>query len=156
MTCHRFVNVHRGERRHVKAGQPHIHNDGDFQRVVVVLELLCHFVLVTFVADYFPPLFGVVVAGGHNHADLFRPLRAHGENPMVNLHRYGAGVGYNHRLARQFVLAVFFVVLHNVVAQGDYGLPCAEDGVHLPEFLFALLDSIGFGVRRHDVVLGVD
>ena len=73
---HRLVNIHRGKGRHIKACEPHIYNDCDFKRTVVVLEFLCKFVLVVLITDYLTPFFRVVVAGSHYNCNLFRPSRA--------------------------------------------------------------------------------
>ena len=71
-----LVNIHSGKGRHIKACEPHIYNDCDFKRTVVVLEFLCKFVLVVLITDYLTPFFRVVVAGSHYNRYLFRPSRA--------------------------------------------------------------------------------
>ena len=73
---HWLVNIHSGKGRHIKACEPHIYNDCDFKRAVVVFEFLCKLVLVVLVADYLTPFFRVVVAGSHYNRNLFRPSRA--------------------------------------------------------------------------------
>ena len=73
---HRLVNIHSCKGRHIKACEPHIYNDCDFKRAVVVFEFLCKLVLVVLIADYLTPFFRVVVAGSHHNRNLFRPSRA--------------------------------------------------------------------------------
>ena len=76
VALHRLVNIHSGKGRHIKACEPHIYNDCNFKRTVVVFEFLCKLVLVVLVADYLTPFFRVVVAGSHYNRNFFRPSRA--------------------------------------------------------------------------------
>ena len=111
VAAHGLVNIHRRQRRHVEARQPHIHHDSDFQRTAVVLENLGQLVPAAFVADDLAPFLRVFVALGHHHGDLFGPIGAKLQNPLVNLHRNGAGIGHDHRLARQEIGAEIFIVV---------------------------------------------
>ena len=70
---HGLIDIHRGQRRHVKASQPHIHHDGDLQRAFVVLKFPRQVLPVAFVPDNGPPLLRVFVALRHYDGDLFHP-----------------------------------------------------------------------------------
>ena len=68
-----LIDIHCSEGGNIKAGQPHIHDDSDFQRRVIVFEFPRHIVLMSFVADNLTPFFGIVIALRHDHCNLFRP-----------------------------------------------------------------------------------
>ena len=61
MPGHRLVHIHGGQRRHIKTGEPHIHDDGNLHRVIVVLELLGQLFLVLLVAYDVVPFLRIVV-----------------------------------------------------------------------------------------------
>ena len=46
VSMHGLVHIHRGQRRYIKTGQPHIDNNGNLHRVIVILELARQFFLV--------------------------------------------------------------------------------------------------------------
>ena len=96
---HGLVHIHRGQRRHIKTGQPHIDNNGNLHRVIVILELACQFLLMGLRPDDFFPVFRVVVSAGHYDTDLFFPARTDFQNAPVDLHGNRSGVSNNHRLA---------------------------------------------------------
>ena len=73
MPSHWFINVHRSEGGNIKACQPHIYDDSDFQRRIIVFEFPRHVVLMGFVPDNLAPFFGVVVALRHDYCNLFCP-----------------------------------------------------------------------------------
>ena len=77
VAMHRLVYIHRCKGRNIKSCQPHIHDNGNFQRAVVVLELFCQLVLMALVADDRPPFFRVFVAFRHYDSNLLRPGGAH-------------------------------------------------------------------------------
>ena len=153
---HGLVDIHGGERRHVETGEPHIHHNGDFHGRIVVLKPPRQLLLVRLVADDPPPILRVGVALGHHHAHLLRPVRAQLQNPLINLHGDGAGIGHNHGLAGEQVGAVILVVVENIADQRIDGLIRAEDGLHLPQLFLALFNDGGVGILRHDVILGVN
>ena len=156
MTGHRLIDIHCGKGRNIKAGQPHIHNDSDFKRRVVVFELSRHIFFVSLIADYFTPFFGIVVALRHDNCDLFRPSRTQFQNPLVYLHGDGAGVGNNHRLSGQNIGAIVFVMVENIVYQRTDRLVSPQNCLHLAKFLFALFDNIRIGILCHQVILIVN
>ena len=153
---HGLVHVHGGQGRYVKTGEPHVHHDGDFQRGVVVLEFAGQLLLVGLVADDLPPFLRVVVALGHDHGDLFRPVRVKLEYALVNLHGDGAGIRHNHGLAREQMGAVVFVMVQNVIHQRGDGLVRPQNGLHLAQLLFAFFDDVRVGILRHQVIFRVD
>ncbi len=75
VTGHRLVDIHGGQRWHIKARQPHIHHNSDFQRGGIVLEFSSQFLLTGLITNDFSPLFGVVIALGHDNRHFFRPCR---------------------------------------------------------------------------------
>ena len=75
MSGHRLVNIHCCKRWHIKSGQPHINNNCNFKRTVVILKFFCKLVFVVLVSNYFTPFFWVIVAGSHNNCNLFCPSR---------------------------------------------------------------------------------
>ena len=156
MTGHRLIDIHCGKGRNIKAGQPHIHNDSDFKRRVVVFELSRHIFFVSLIADHFTPLFGVVVALRHDNCDLFRPSRTQFQNPLVYLHGDGAGVGNNHRLSGQNIGAIVFIMVENIVYQRTDRLVGPQNCLHLAKFFFALFDNIRIGILCHQVILIVN
>ena len=153
---HGLVHIQRGQGRHVKAGQPHIHHDGDLQGGFVVLEASGQRVPVGLVADYLAPFLRVVVFLGHDHRDFLCPGGAQFQDSTVDLHGDGAGVRHDHRLARQQIRPVVFVMAQNVADQRVDGLVRAQDGLHLAQFLFAFLDGVGIRVLGHRIVFLVD
>ena len=133
MAPHGLVHVHRGKRGDVEAGEPHVHDDGDFEGVVVALEAPLHVLLVVegpatglgAVGDPMGdvvPLLGVLVARRHHHSDLVPPLRPELHELEIDGHGYGARVGDNHCLAGEESLAVLLVVGNYVAAERVYRL----------------------------------
>ena len=160
VTLHGLEHVHSRQAGHVEAREPHVHDDGYLHRVVVALELALHVLLVRRAAADVEPLLGVLVAHGHDDADLVLPGGPHLHQPVVDLHRDGPAVGHDHCLAGQHVGAVRLVVIHDVGAERVDGLGRAEDGVHAAQLVLAALDAGGvcvLGVLRVDgVKLGKD
>ena len=156
ITAHRFIDVHGCQRRNIKPGQPHIHNDGNLHRIVVVLEFSGEFFFPGFRADDFFPIFRIVVAAGHHDPDLFFPIWANLQNAAIDLHSDRPGVGDDHRLTGQQICPVLFVMCHDVVAEGgDSGIG-AKHALHLAQHLFALLDGLRGALRFEKVVGGVN
>ena len=86
MTFHRLENVHRGKTGHIEASEPHINNDGDLQRVVLILELALHLFFMRGPSAYAEPFFGVLVPHGHDYAKLVRPIGTQLHHALVDLH----------------------------------------------------------------------
>ena len=155
---HRFIYVHRCQRRHIKAGKPHIHHDNDLQRTGIIFKLLGKFFFITFIADDFAPLFRILVALGHHNSDLFCPARTKLQNALINLHRYSAGVGNDHRLARKKIRAVILVMIQDIKDQGINRLGISENRFHLAKHLLALPDHslICLAGSCHEVIFLVN
>ena len=156
VTCHELVYIHGGQRGHVKPGQPHVHHNGNLHGGVVVLELPGQLLLVGLVANDLPPLLRVVVALGHHHPHLFRPAGAQLQNPVVDFHGDGAGVGHDHGLACEQIRPVILIMVQNVVHQGVHRLVRPQNGLQLAQLLFALFNHRRVGVLGQQVILGVD
>lgn len=59
VALHRFIDIHCCKRWYIKARQPHIYDNGNFQRAVIILEFLCQFVFVVLVSnDFYAILLG--------------------------------------------------------------------------------------------------
>ena len=101
----------------IEAGEPHVDNDGDLHGVIVVLELTSQFFFVVLGADNLFPVFGVIVAAGHNDTDLFLPAGSDLHQLAVNLHGDRAGVCHDHCLTCQQIGAVAFVVGDDIIHQ---------------------------------------
>lgn len=117
VAAHGLIDVHRGQRGHVEARQPHVSDDGYLHRVVVVLELAGQLLLVGFVANDLLPVFGVLVRTAHHHLHFLRPPGAELQYLAIDLDGDGAGQRHDHRLARQFLSAVVLVVVDNIPCQ---------------------------------------
>ena len=114
---HGLVDVHGGQGGYVKACQPHVHHNGDFHRVVVVLEFSGQLLLVALCADNRLPLLRVVVAAGHDNPDFLRPAGPQLQQLPVDLHGDGPGEGHDHGLSGEEICPVILVVGHNVLTQ---------------------------------------
>ena len=114
VTLHWFIDIHCCKGWYIKARQPHIYDNGNFQGTVIILEFLCQFVFVVLVSNDFTPFFRVFVALGHYNGDFFRPRWAQFENAVVYLHSNGTRICNNHRLTCEQVRTVIFVVVKNV------------------------------------------
>ena len=93
-----------------------------------------------FCTDDFFPILRVIVATRHNYADFFVPCRAQLQKFSINLHRNRARIRHDHRLARQKISAVLFVMVDNIFAQGLNGRICPQHTLHLPQHLFAFFN----------------
>ena len=156
MSGHGLINIHRRQRGNIKAGEPHIHNNGDFQRIVVVFELTGKLIFAGLVADDTAPFFGIVIAGSHHNSDFLIPSGTHFQKFPVNIHCNRAGVRHDHGFAGQFLRPVVFVVIHNVVAESFYGLWRTEDTFHLAQLFFAFFNGVSFGVLCKQFIFCVD
>ena len=93
-----------------------------------------------FCTDDFFPILRVIVATRHNYADFFVPCRAQLQKFSINLHRNRARIRHDHRLARQKISAVLFVMVDNIFAQRLNGRVCPQHTLHLPQHLFAFFN----------------
>ena len=85
MAAHRLIHIHCRKGRHIKSGQPHIHNNRDFQRTGVILKFDSKLILMCFIADDLAPVFGIFVAGGHHNSNFLCPVLVNLQNLAVNL-----------------------------------------------------------------------
>ena len=115
VAVHGLVHIHGGKRRHIKTGQPHIHDNRNLERVVVVLESACQFFLVRFGADDVFPILGVFVAARHHNGDFFFPCGAQVKDFAVNLNGNRAGIRHDHRFSGQKICTVLLVVRDNIL-----------------------------------------
>ena len=98
IATHRLVHIHCCQRRNIEAGQPHINNNGNLHRTVVILEFLCQFIFMTLVTDNIVPFLRVIVAAGHYNTHFFRPGRTKLQNTLINLHGNRARISHDHCL----------------------------------------------------------
>ena len=152
---HRLIDIHRCKGRHIKACQPHIDHDSNFQRTVIVLEFCCKLLLVALVADDTVPFFGIFVRSRHDHSDLFLPARTNFKDTLVNLHSDSTGVCNDHCFTCQQVLTIVLIVIENIVNKGFYSIIVTEDSFHLPKLTLAFLYYISIGILCHDLIFGV-
>ena len=154
IATHRLIDIHSRQRRHIKARQPHIHDDSDFQGAVIVLELYRKLVLVCLVSDNLTPILGVFVARCHYHSDLAErfPFGAHFKNLAVYLHSDRTGVCNNHSFARQKIRSVIFVMVENIRHKRGNRSVIAEYRFHTPQLVLALLNDTCVSVLRHNVI----
>ena len=93
------------QRGHIKAGQPHIADDDNFERVFALLESFRQRLTARFVADVILPFERVARRAGHHdfhHAPgviLVMPLGAQFADGLVNLKTDAAAHADNHGLA---------------------------------------------------------
>ena len=93
-----------------------------------------------FCTDDFFPILRVIVATRHNYADFFVPCRAQLQKFSINLHRNRARIRHDHRLARQKISAVLFVMGDNIFTQRLNGRICSQHTFHLSQHLFAFFN----------------
>ena len=106
--------------------------------------------------DDFLPVLGVVVAAGHDHPHLVPPGGAQFQYFAVDLHSDGPGIGHDHGLAGEESRPVFFVVLHDVLAQGLDGGVRPQHALHLAQHLLAFLNGSRIRLLFQCIVGGVD
>ena len=66
-----LVNIDCVKARHVKAGEPHIDNDSDFEIGLDVLKLTVKLFAVILWAEHFKQFGSIVLIASHNHLDFF-------------------------------------------------------------------------------------
>ena len=117
VAVHGLVHIHGGKRRYVKTGQPHINDNGNLERIIVVFESACQLLLVCFRADNVFPILGIFVAAGHYNGNFFFPCGAQLENLTVNFDGNRAGIRHYHGFSGQKICTVLLVVRDNILAQ---------------------------------------
>lgn len=152
VAAHGLIDVHRGQRGHVEARQPHVSDDGYLHRVVVVLELAGQLLLVGFVANDLLPVFGVLVRTAHHHLHFLRPPGAELQYLAIDLDGDGAGQRHDHRLARQLLSAVVLVVVDNIPCQRVDSGVFAQQHLQPAVLLLGLSDLLLGGALVAEVV----
>ncbi len=106
MPLHWLVHIHRVEAGHVKAGEPHIANNRDFQRVVRVFEAVCQTLTPGFSASDMPlPLDGIGGRSRHYNFQaaliviLVMPVGVEFGEGVVQIHANSAAHAHDHGLA---------------------------------------------------------
>jgi len=156
MSGHRLVHIHSCKRRNIKTGQPHIHNNCNFQRTVVILEFPCKLILVMFITDNLTPFFRVIITGSHYNCNLFLPSRAEFQYTLVNLHGDRAGIRNNHCLTGQQIFTVIFVMVKNIANKGINGVIVSEYSFHLSKLTLTLFDDFLISIGSHNVILCIN
>ena len=127
MPRHRLVNIHRGKRRNIEAGEPHIYHDGNFHRVSIIFELLGQFFLILLIANDIMPFFRVVVGSGHHNLYFLSPVGTEFQDALVNTDSNRTGERNYHGLSGQFKLSVFLIVFEDILNKRVNGLRRTED-----------------------------
>ncbi len=133
MAAHGFVQIHRVQTRRVKAGQPHIADDDNFERVFAFLESFRQRLPAWFVADMILPFERVARRTGHHdfyHALVVvfvMPLGAQLADSFVNFKTNAAAHAHNHGLAIHH-LKPGFPMFHQIVGDEADALFRADDG----------------------------
>ena len=149
MPPHRLVDVHRVHARRVEAGQPHVPNDHQLERILWILGPLGEQLPARLAADVLlPPLRVRRRAGHHDLEDaavvvFAMPCRAQPDDLIVERDAYPAAHANDHGLAVHADDAVL-EVLHEV--RGDHGKAFLgpDDGLDLrPSALELLLLALG-------------
>ena len=137
----------------VKAGQPHIANDDNFERVFPVLESFCQRLPARFVANMILPFQGVAGGAGHHdfHHALFIillvPFRAQFADGFVEIEADAAAHAHNHGFAVHH-LKPGFPMLDKIVGDETDAFVCANDGFQRRPFRFEpflVLQFLSFG-----------
>lgn len=153
---HRLINIHCSKGRNIKPGQPHINNNRNFQRTVIVFEFLCKLVLMVFVSDNLSPFFRIIITGGHYDCNLFRPSRTKLQYTLINFHSDRAGIRNNHRLTSQQVFTVIFVMVENITNKGIDYVIVSKYSFHLSKLMLTFFNNLFIGILSHYVIFFVD
>ena len=117
MTLHRFEHIHSRQAGYIETRQPHIHDNRNFQGVVIRLELTLHFLLVLRAAAYFEPLFRILVPHCHHYADLFAPFGTKLHEAVVDFHRDWTAISNNKGFSGKNIGTILFVVIDDIGAE---------------------------------------
>ena len=154
VTAHRLVNIHGGERRHVKTREPHVAHDGNLHWVVIFLKLGSQLLLVRLVANNLLPVVGVLVRAAHHHLHLLRPRGAQLQHLAVNLYRDLSGQSHDHCLAGQQLCTVLLIVVYDVSHQRVDGRVLAQQHLQPAVLLLGTLYLlVGGAIVRQTVKL---
>ena len=156
IALHRLINIHGSKRRNIKARQPHIYNDRDLERTVIILKLFCKFILAMFISDNLIPFFRILIAAGHNNSNLLRPGRSQLKDALIYLHGNRTRIRHDHCLSGQQTGTIIFVVVQDIIYQRINGLLVAKNGLHLSQLSLAFLDDSRIRIIRHDIVFLID
>ncbi len=136
--------------------KPHINDDGNLHGIIVIFEFARKFFFVVFGANDLLPIFRIVVAAGHNDADLLLPVRTHFHKATINFHGNRARVCHDHGFTGEQIRSAAFIVLNNVIHQRfDSGI-CTKNAFHLPQHLLALFDGYAIGLLLQEIISGVN
>ena len=74
MPLNGLVDIHGIQKRHIKAGEPHINHNGNLEIRLGALELSVQFLAIVLGAEQVIQLFGVILATGHDHLEPLHGL----------------------------------------------------------------------------------
>ena len=166
VALHRLVDIDGIQERHIKAGEPHVHHNGDLEVGLGVLELPVQLLTVLLGAQHFPQRFVVILAAGHDHLhplhglDLFAlllgqlspflagqhliPRRAQRHHFLPESPGDVTATAHEHGLAfhRGAFLQPLLVVMHKVDGQCLNTIRVAQNGGHTATALLAFLNVV--------------
>ena len=96
MALHWLEYIHCSQAGHIEASEPHINDNGDLQRIVLIFELALHLFFMRGSSAYLEPVCRVLVPHSHDYAKLIRPIGAQLHHAFVNLHSDSSAVS-NHQ-----------------------------------------------------------
>ena len=155
MARHRLVHIHRVHGRHIKAGQPHIAHNDDFQRVILVFHPFCQQFATSFVADVLLPVLRIGGRTGHDNFNnsvsiaITVPLRPQCDNRVVQVDGNSPGHRHHHGFAKGSCLPLF-IVFDDILGNLLHAIFCADDRLQ-PGPLAFLLFFIGFFLIFRDL-----
>ena len=153
---HRLEDIHRRERRHIEAREPHVHHDSNLERTAVVLEPPFQLAFVRLVAYHLAPFLRVLVSRGHHHRYFLSPCGAHLQDTAVYLHCYRPRICHNHGFAGLLILPIVLIVTDDVGYQRVDGFVRSEQRIDTSQLAFAFLYSILFRLVCHGIVFGIN
>ena len=115
ISLHRLINIHGSQGRNIKSRQPHIYNNRDFERTVIILKLFCKFILAMLISDNLIPFFRILIAAGHDNSNLLCPGRTQLKDALIYLHGNRTRIRHDHCLSGQQTGAIIFVVVQNII-----------------------------------------
>lgn len=113
---HRFVQIHRVHARGVKAGQPHVPDDHQFEWIIGIAGALGQEIASCLVADVLLPRLRITGGTGHHDLDCAGmvvgavPVRAKPDDLVMELHADAAAHADHHGLSFEEGGAVFDVL----------------------------------------------
>ena len=143
---HRLIHIHGSQRRYIKTGEPHINDNGNLHRVIVIFKLPCELLFVRFSSDDLFPIFRVIIAASHNHTDFIRPCGSNFQDTAIDFHCNRTRIRHNHSFTRQKICSIFFVMFNNIITERFYRRISSQHAFHLTKHFFALLDCLCVGL----------